>query len=103
MTAAGTVTSCIRSMGSCVHVDNSSSPAQEEAAQAQYGYLWWTGSTRNTPVFEASGSYYQKIICLPDVDVVVVVTAADDLTGADTLGLTLDPLLEKVIFKPLLQ
>ena len=30
-------------------------------------------------------------------------TAADDLTGADTLGLTLDPLLEKVIFKPLLQ
>jgi hypothetical protein len=31
-----------------------------------------------------------------------VVTAADDLTGLDTLHLTVEPLLEKVIFNPLL-
>jgi hypothetical protein len=35
--------------------------------------------------------------------VVVVVTAADDLTRVDTLDLTLDPVLDKVIFSPLLQ
>ena len=78
-------------------------PAQEEAAQTRYGYLWWTGEYKEHAVFEGSGSYYQKIICLPDVDVVVVVTAADDVTGVDTLNLTLDPLLERVIFNPLLQ
>lgn len=88
-----------------VHVSTSQqlTPAQEEAAQAKYGYLWWIGEYEEHAIFEASGRRHQKIICLPDVDVVVVVTAADDLTGADTLGLTLDPLLEKVIFKPLLQ
>ena len=48
-------------------------------------------------MFNASGSYYQKIICFPELDVVVVVTAGDDLTGLDTFHLTLDPVLEKVI------
>ena len=80
------------------------SDEQAEAAQTQYGYLWWTDDEyKGQPVFEASGSYYQKIICFPESDVVVVVTAADDLTGLDTLHLTLDPVLEKVIFDPLLQ
>jgi hypothetical protein len=35
--------------------------------------------------------------------VVVVVTAADHLTGVDTLHLTVNPILDKVIFNPLLQ
>jgi CubicO group peptidase (beta-lactamase class C family) len=78
------------------------SDEQEKAAQDKYGYLWWVGEYREQPVFEASGSYYQKIRCFPESDVVVVVTAADDLTGIDTLNLTLDPVLEK-IFSPLLQ
>jgi len=77
------------------------SAEQEEAAQAQYGYLWWAGEYNGQPVFEASGSYYQRIICFPESDVVVVVTAADDLTGIDTLHLTLDPVLEKML-SPLL-
>ncbi len=86
---------------------NQLSDEQAEAAQTQYGYLWWTDDEyMGQPVFQASGSYYQKIICFPEVDLVVVVTAADDLTGLDTvftLELTLDPVLEKVIFSPLLQ
>lgn len=77
-------------------------PAQEEAAQTQYGYLWWTGEYKGHAGFAAQGRFYQKILCHPDVDVVVVVTA-DDLTTVDTLHVTMDPLLEKVIFNPLLQ
>ena len=97
-----------RQIVSQVWVDESTSnqlsDEQAEAAQTQYGYLWWTDDEyKGQPVFEASGSYYQKIICFPESDVVVVVTAADDLTGLDTLHLTLDPVLEKVIFDPLVQ
>jgi CubicO group peptidase (beta-lactamase class C family) len=80
------------------------SAEQAEAAQEQYGYLWWTDDEyRGHAVFEASGFYYQKIICFPELDVVVVVTAADDVTASDDLGLTLNPVLEKVILNPLLQ
>ncbi|MBK8460672.1 MAG: serine hydrolase [Micropruina sp.] len=75
---------------------------QEEAAQGNYGYLWWPGEFKGRPVFSALGSYYQAIICFPDSNVVVVVTAADDLTAADTLGLSLDPLLDEFL-SPLLQ
>jgi CubicO group peptidase (beta-lactamase class C family) len=76
---------------------------QENPTEGQYGYLWWVGEHKGQALFAASGSYYQQIICFPESDVVVVVTAADDLTGLDTLHLTVDPVLEKVIFSPLLQ
>jgi CubicO group peptidase (beta-lactamase class C family) len=79
---------------------------QAEAPGSQYGYLWWLWEYKGQPVFMASGSYYQKIICFPERHLVVVVTAADDLTGhdtVDTLGRTMDPVLDKVIFDPLLQ
>jgi CubicO group peptidase (beta-lactamase class C family) len=76
---------------------------QQYPSQGQYGYLWSAGEYEGHTAFLASGSYYQKIFCFPESDVVVVVTAADDLTRPDTLDLTLDPVLEKVIFSPLLQ
>jgi CubicO group peptidase (beta-lactamase class C family) len=76
---------------------------QEDPSQGQYGYLWLAGEYEGHAAFQASGSYYQKIFCFPGSDVVVVVTAADDLTRVDTLDLTLDPVLDKVIFSPLLQ
>ena len=76
---------------------------QEDPSQGQYGYLWWAGEYEGHALFAASGSYSQGIICFPESDVVVVVTAADDPTGGDTLNLTLDPVLDKVIFSPLLQ
>lgn len=79
------------------------SDEQAEAAQTQYGYLWWPWEHKGHAVFEASGAYSQRIICFPQLDVVVVVTAADDLTDLDVLHLTLDPVLEKVIFSPLVQ
>jgi len=82
---------------------NQLSNEQAEAAKAQYGYLWWTGDHKGHTLFEASGRYMQLISCFPDLDLVVVVTAADDLTGLDDLNLTLNPVLEKVIFNPLLQ
>lgn len=74
---------------------------QEGAAQGQYGYLWWVGEHRGHAGFQASGRLYQKITCFPDSDVVVVVTALD-LSGVETLGMTLEPVLDKVIFNPLL-
>ena len=76
---------------------------QEDPSHGQYGYLWWVGEHKGHAAFQAAGSYYQKVFCFPDSDVVVVVTAADDLTGGDTLNLTLDPVVDKVILNPLLQ
>jgi len=76
---------------------------QAETAHSQYGYLWWTWENKGHTWFEASGSYTQTVTCSPELDLVVVVTAADDLTGLDTLHLTLNPILEKVIIDPLLQ
>ena len=40
-------------------------PAQEEAAQAHYGYLWWTGEYKEHALFHASGSYYQRSSAFP--------------------------------------
>ena len=51
--------------------------------------------------FNASGRFYQKIFCSPSIGLVVVVTAADDVSGLDTLNLALDPILDDVIFNPL--
>ncbi len=81
---------------------NQLSDEQAEAAQAQYGYLWWTGEHKGHAWFDARGRYGQLISCVPDLDVVVVVTAAD-AGGLDTLHLTLNPVLDKVIFDPLVQ
>jgi CubicO group peptidase (beta-lactamase class C family) len=57
---------------------------QEDPAEGQYGYLWWVGKHKGHAQFAAAGSYYQRIICFPGSDVVVVVPAADDLTRDDT-------------------
>lgn len=68
---------------------------------AQYGYMWWTGEFNGHTFFNASGRFYQKIFCSPSIGLVVVVTAADDVSGLDTLNLALDPILDDVIFNPL--
>ncbi len=78
-------------------------PEQAETLGGQYGYMWLTGEFNGHAVFLASGSYYQKIFCISTLRLVVVVTAADAETGADTLGETLDPVLQKVIFDPLIR
>jgi CubicO group peptidase (beta-lactamase class C family) len=80
-----------------------SADQEEAAAEGQYGYLWWVGKHKGHAQFLAAGSYYQRLICFPGSDVVVVVTAADDLTRDDTPNPTLERVLEKVIFSPLLQ
>lgn len=78
-------------------------PEQAETLGGQYGYMWLTGEVNGHAAFLASGSYYQKIGCIPALRLIVVVTAADAENGADTLSDTLDPVLEKVIFHPLTQ
>ncbi len=85
---------------------NQLSDEQAEAAQAEYGYLWWTEDDyKGHAVFNASGRGYQKIFCFPELDEVVVVTAGDASldTSLDTFHLTIDPVVEKVIISPLLQ
>jgi CubicO group peptidase (beta-lactamase class C family) len=76
---------------------------QENPTEGQYGYLWWTGVTKGHAWFEARGMYGQLIICVPERHLVVVVTAAGDVPDLDTLHLRLNPVLDKVIFNPLLQ
>lgn len=76
-------------------------PEQAETADSQYGYMWWTGEFNGHAAFVASGAYYQRIFCIPTLRLVVVGTAADAEGNSDTLGLVLDPMLEKVIFDPL--
>jgi CubicO group peptidase (beta-lactamase class C family) len=79
-------------------------PEQSQAGGvAQYGYLWWVGEYRGHAFFEAAGSFYQKIACSRERRLVVVVTAADDESSSDTLNLKLDPILDEVIFNPLIQ
>jgi CubicO group peptidase (beta-lactamase class C family) len=73
---------------------------QEWQAEAQYGYLWWVGEINGHPEFMAPGLFYQRIFCLPDLGLVVVVTA-DDAGGSDNL--TLDPVFDEVIFDPVTQ
>jgi CubicO group peptidase (beta-lactamase class C family) len=82
---------------------NQLSAEQAEAAKAQYGYMWGTGEYQGHAWFDASGRFMQVITGFPELDLVVVVTAADDDTGLDDLNLTLDPVLEKVIFSRLMQ
>jgi hypothetical protein len=103
MTVAGTVSKSYPQHGFMSPRHNSSHQRRKKQPKPTTATSGGQVSNKEHAVFHASGSYYQTIICLPDVDAVVVVTAADDLTGSDTLGLTLDPVLEKVIFNPLLQ
>ena len=76
-------------------------PEQAEALGGQYGYMWLTGEFDGRATFLASGSYYQRIFCIPTLGLVVVVTADDAENSADTLGETLDPVLQDLIFDPM--
>ncbi len=85
-------------------VQESTSPQltpEQAEAEGQYGYLWWTGDVNGHAGFVASGSYSQRIFGFPALRLVVVVTAAADESSPDTLHLTLDPILQKVVFGPL--
>ena len=75
---------------------------QAETEDNQCGYMWWIGELNGQPAFTASGSYYQRIYCFPGSRLVVVVTAAADVSSPDTLHESLDPMLRKVIFDPLI-
>ena len=93
-----------RQIVSAAWVEESTSPKltpEQAKIDGQYGYLWWVGEYTGHPVFAASGSYYQKIFCFPGPRLVVVVTAAAG-SGPDTTYETLDPVIERVIFDPLL-
>ena len=93
-----------RQIVSAAWVEESTSPKltpEQAEIEGQYGYLWWVGDYTGHPVFAASGSYYQKIFCFPGRQLVVVVTAAAG-SGPDTIHETLDPVIGRVIFDPLL-
>jgi CubicO group peptidase (beta-lactamase class C family) len=42
-----------------------------------YGYLWWLGELRGLKVIEASGNGGQELLIVPDLDIVLVVTAGN--------------------------
>jgi CubicO group peptidase (beta-lactamase class C family) len=48
-----------------------------------YGYLWWLGEIKNHPVFLAIGYGGQFVINFPDLNMIVV-TTADNQLGWDT-------------------
>jgi CubicO group peptidase (beta-lactamase class C family) len=76
-------------------------PEQTDSLGSQYGYMWRLDEFNGDALFFASGRFYQKIFCIPTRRLVVVVTASDVENSTDTLGETLDPMLQEVIFDPL--
>jgi len=40
-----------------------------------YGYLWWTGNINGQEVFYASGYGGQTILCVPEINMIIVTTA----------------------------
>ncbi|GAA1437976.1 serine hydrolase [Microlunatus lacustris] len=74
---------------------------QADNPDGQYGYLWWPFEYGGTTGFNALGSYSQRILCFPEQAAVIVVTA-DDMSGTDSLNLTLDPVLLLTVVDPLL-
>jgi CubicO group peptidase (beta-lactamase class C family) len=72
---------------------------QEELAATGYGFFWWVGRYQGLVVFSARGSYYQRIVCFPEIDAVFVATAADDAVPDGDLDPLLDPILGKVLDK----
>lgn len=68
----------------------------EDGGKVGYGYTWWTSETRqngeNLDMFYADGWGGQRIIVIPDLDMVVVMTA-----GNYTMKTTSFRLMERVI------
>ncbi len=69
------------------------STAQQVPADGSdsYGYLWWPETIRGQETFAAHGFGGQAILVIPDLDVVVVTTGADDphiATGTRTFYLS---------------
>ncbi len=58
----------------------------------KYGYLWWLFETENTPAYMAAGSGGNHIYCIPNRDLIVVITSKITLKPLDRW-----PLLEKYI------
>ena len=74
---------------------------EEQQTEGPYGFFWWLGKFNEHPGFAASGLFGQKIYCLPDLDLVVVVTSAGDSEGSKYLDATFVPILDEVVFDPL--
>ena len=74
---------------------------EQQQADEPYAFFWWLGEINEDPAFAASGSFGQKIYCLPDLDLVVVVASAVDSEGFESLEDSFGPVLDEVVFGPL--
>ena len=66
-----------------------------------YGYLWWLGEVESHPLFQASGSYGQHIVVVPDSRLVVV-TVCDE-SGTDSPTEQFYRTLNDVVVTPILR
>ena len=74
----------------------------EQETDGPYGYLWWLGEENGHPAFGAYGSFGQRIVCIPDLGLVLVVSATDDTQSQEALGDVLDEaVLREVVMQPL--
>jgi CubicO group peptidase (beta-lactamase class C family) len=68
-------------------VEASTTSQIETGRDGGYGYFWWTHEQPEFSAYLASGTGGQSIVCIPDLDVVVVTTAvystnkSDDVVG----------------------
>ena len=74
---------------------------EDQQPDGPYGFFWWLGETNQHPLFAAAGAFGQTLLCVPDLDLVVVVTSAVDGEGSRDLDNTYLPIVEQVIINPL--
>ena len=66
-----------------------------------YGYLWWLGKMNGYNLFMAMGMGGQYIIVFPDLDLIVVTTANEDISWDNQQELPILELVSKYILKAL--
>ena len=93
-----------RQIVSAAWVEESTSPTltpEQAEIAGQYGYLRWVGEYTGHPTLRRLRFLLSEDLLFPGRRLVVVVTAAAE-GGPDTLHETLDPVIGKIIFDPLL-